>query len=259
MEQRERITAMKRELDCVTRDIRGVVDAIKAGVPGAELKTEMEDLQARKAALLAQMAAMDVPEPLLHPSMADVYRTKVEQLASALQADDVEQREAGRSGLRGLITKIVIPRGGGLLRVFGNLGEMLATAASGRDVSGLAAVAQSGCGGVQGIEVPERLHLAAPQFRLFLLVLLQDAESRHGRIERGIHRLVVQRALALPGLEVHGAEPLDLLLEIDARCVQLALDRAHAGGIDFFSVTSSDFSERGENRSWRVSPRQLAA
>jgi hypothetical protein len=59
------------------------------------------------------------------------------------------------SGVRGpggrprgpLITKIVIPPGEGLLRVFGNLGEMLATAASGRDVSMLAGVAQSGCGG----------------------------------------------------------------------------------------------------------------
>jgi len=41
--------------------------------------------------------------------MADVYRMKVEQLAEALQTDDVEQREAARSGLRALITKIVIP------------------------------------------------------------------------------------------------------------------------------------------------------
>jgi hypothetical protein len=118
-------------------------------VPGEELKAEMEGLQARKTALLAQMASMKQPEPLLHPGMADVYRTKVQQLDEALQTDDVEQREAARSGLRALITKIVIPPGDGLMRVFGNLGAILATAASGRDVSTLAGVAQSGCGGLQ--------------------------------------------------------------------------------------------------------------
>jgi hypothetical protein len=75
--------------------------------------------------------------------MADVYRTKVEQLAEALQTDDGEQREAARSGLRALITKIVVPPGDGLLHVFGNLGQMVATAASGRDASTLAGVAQS--------------------------------------------------------------------------------------------------------------------
>lgn len=54
----------------------------------------------RQAALIAQMAGMKHPEPLLHPSMADVHRTKVEQLAEALQTDEVEQRKAARSGLR---------------------------------------------------------------------------------------------------------------------------------------------------------------
>lgn len=64
MEQRERLAATKRELARVTREVRTVIDAIKAGVPGSELKAEMEGLQARKAALLAQMATMEEPEPL---------------------------------------------------------------------------------------------------------------------------------------------------------------------------------------------------
>ena len=86
-----------------------MIDAIEAGVPGEELKTEIEDLQTRKAALLAQMATMEEPAPLLHPSMRDVYRSKVGQLAAALEHADVEQREGARSALRGFIEKIVIP------------------------------------------------------------------------------------------------------------------------------------------------------
>ena len=99
MELRGRIVATKRELDRVT--IGKIVDAIVSGVSGAELKTKMEDLQARKSALIAQMASLEEPEPLLHPSMADVYRTRVERLAAALEHEDEAQRSAAREPLRG--------------------------------------------------------------------------------------------------------------------------------------------------------------
>ena len=52
------------------------------------MKAEMDDLQVRKDALLGQLAAADEPPPLLHPSMADLYRSKVEELAAALQRED---------------------------------------------------------------------------------------------------------------------------------------------------------------------------
>jgi site-specific DNA recombinase len=144
MEQREQITATKRELERVGRDIRKVIDAIKAGVPGEELKTEMENLQARKTALLAQMATLEEPGPLLHPSMADVYRASVEQLAAALEADDEVERTRAREAVRSLITAIVIPPGKGLLTVKGNLGKMLEMAGV-RNAS--ARVGYDGCGG----------------------------------------------------------------------------------------------------------------
>lgn len=57
---------------------------------------------------------------------------------------DEEQRESARQAIRGLIDRIVIPPGDGLLQVVGNLGEML-TAAGGRAAS--AAVGYVGCGG----------------------------------------------------------------------------------------------------------------
>jgi hypothetical protein len=78
--------------------------------------------------------------------MADVFRQKTTQLAAALEDKDEEQRESARQAIRGLIDRIVIPPGDGLLQVVGNLGEML-TAAGGRAAS--AAVGYVGCGGVQ--------------------------------------------------------------------------------------------------------------
>ena len=106
MEQRAGLSSAKRDLERVKRDIKKVIDAIKAGYAGPELKAEMDDLQARKNALLAQLATADEPPPLLHPSMGDLYRSKVEELASALQREDT--RLEASEMLRGLIHSIVL-------------------------------------------------------------------------------------------------------------------------------------------------------
>src|SRR5215207_6314323 len=55
------------------------------------------------------------PRPLLHPSMADVYRSKVVELASALQREDTPL-EASEM-LRGLIDSIVLMPERGQLRI----------------------------------------------------------------------------------------------------------------------------------------------
>jgi site-specific DNA recombinase len=128
MEQRAGLSSAKRDLERAKRDIKKVIDAIKAGYAGPELKAEIDDLQARKNALLAQLATADEPPPLLHPSMADLYRSKVEDLASALQREDT--RLEASEMLRGLIDSIVlIPEDGHLrIELRGNLAAMLAAA-----------------------------------------------------------------------------------------------------------------------------------
>jgi hypothetical protein len=105
-----------------------VIEAIKAGYAGPELKAEMDDLQARKEALVAQLAAADEPPPLLHPSMADLYGSKVEELAAALQREDT--RLEASEMLRGLIDSIVLIPDEGQLRIElkGNLAAMLTAA-----------------------------------------------------------------------------------------------------------------------------------
>ncbi len=53
-------------------------------VPTCEGKDEMLGLTARRDELQHQIETAHEPPPLLHPSMADLYRTKVEELAAAL-------------------------------------------------------------------------------------------------------------------------------------------------------------------------------
>lgn len=111
MEQRASLSGAKRELERVRRDIEKVIDAIVQGYASPELKTRNDSLQERKEALLAQLATADEPPPLLHPSMADVYRSKVEELAAALRREDT--RLEASEMLRGLIDSIVLtPEGG---------------------------------------------------------------------------------------------------------------------------------------------------
>jgi hypothetical protein len=85
-------------------------------------------LSERKTELQARLETADEPPPLLHPSLSDLYRSKVEELAAALQREDT-QLEASES-LRGLIDSIVLTPENGQLRieVQGNLAAMLAAA-----------------------------------------------------------------------------------------------------------------------------------
>ena len=128
MEQRAGLSGAQRDLERVRRDIQKVIEAIKAGYAGPELKSEMDALQVRKETLLAQLAAVDKPAPLLHPSMADLYRSKVEQLAEALQRENT--RLEASEMLRGLIDSIVLMPEKGQLRIElrGNLAAMLTAA-----------------------------------------------------------------------------------------------------------------------------------
>ena len=103
MEHRAGLSGAKRELEGVKREIDKVIDAIVQGYAGPELKARMNGLQEGKEALLAQLASADEPPPLLHPSMADLYRSKVEEHASALQREDT--RLEASEMRRGLICK----------------------------------------------------------------------------------------------------------------------------------------------------------
>jgi site-specific DNA recombinase len=103
MEHRASLSAAERELQRVQGDIRRVIEAIKNGFAGPDLKAEWDALQERKTALQAKLDSADEPPPLLHPEMAELYRQKVTTLAQALERSDT--RTEATEALRGLMAR----------------------------------------------------------------------------------------------------------------------------------------------------------
>ena len=128
MEHRASLSSAERELDRVRVDIRKIIEAIKQGVSGAELKDEMAALQVRKENLTKRRDAADAPPPLLHPNLAVLYREKVTTLAAALEQP--ETRREAADALRGLVDAIVLNPVENELRIElkGNLAAMLSAA-----------------------------------------------------------------------------------------------------------------------------------
>jgi len=107
MEQRSGLNAAKRELSKIEVRRRKLLDLMLDDVvPTSEGKDEMLGLTARRDELQQPIKTAHEPPPLLHPSMADLYKTKVEQRAGALQRED-SRLEASETR-RGLIDSIVL-------------------------------------------------------------------------------------------------------------------------------------------------------
>jgi hypothetical protein len=97
----------------VQGDIWRVIEAIKNGFAGPDLKAQGDALQERKTGLQAKLEAADEPPPLLHPGMAELYRQKVTDLAAALEHPGT-RKEAAES-IRCLIGAIVLTPAEGAL------------------------------------------------------------------------------------------------------------------------------------------------
>jgi hypothetical protein len=113
MDHRASLSAAERELERVQNDIRRVIEAIKNGFAGPDLRAEWDALQERKAALQSKLDSADEPPPLLHPGMAELYRQKVTDLAQALEHPDTRTEAA--EAIRGLIDAIVLTPAAGAL------------------------------------------------------------------------------------------------------------------------------------------------
>jgi site-specific DNA recombinase len=114
-----------RDLEKTERDIRRVIDAIKAGVPGVAVKDEMASLEARRTDLLAQFEAAPPPMPRLHPNLAELYRHKVMNLAEALNDDHTRLKAA--ECIRDLIEEVrLVPENGKLrIELYGELAALI--------------------------------------------------------------------------------------------------------------------------------------
>ena len=124
-EQNIRRNQSERDLERTERDIRRLIEAIKAGVPGAAVKDEMTTLEARRINLLSQLKEGPPPMPHLHPNIAEAYRQKVDNLAEALN-EECTCTEAAEC-IRELIEEIRLVPDNGKLKVelYGELAALI--------------------------------------------------------------------------------------------------------------------------------------
>ncbi len=142
-ERRAEAEAGRRDLDKVEREIRAIVEAIKAGAFSGILQRELAALEARQAQLSAQ-AASPAPAPVsIHPNASEIYRKKVAQLHDALTAEDT--RAGAAEALRALIDAIrVMPEDeGNAIEIVGELGALLQLASGSKNAASIGEAARS--------------------------------------------------------------------------------------------------------------------
>jgi site-specific DNA recombinase len=114
-----------RDLQKTEREAHRLIEAIKAGVPGAAVKNEMTTLEARRTELLIQLQVLAGPAPKLHPNIAEIYRQKIVRLGEAL--NDQQTREQAAECIRQLIEEIrLVPENDKLrIHLFGELASLI--------------------------------------------------------------------------------------------------------------------------------------
>ena len=115
----------RRELERVSQKLDGLIDAVSDGLRTDGLLAKLQELEQRKAGLIAELDAAPPPAPRLHPNLAELYRRKVENLREALATP--ETRTEAIEILRGLIEAIRLHpiEGGFEIELIGDIANML--------------------------------------------------------------------------------------------------------------------------------------
>jgi len=108
-ERRSSGDAWKAEMVKIEKQIRGIIEAIKAGMFHESMKAEMDTLEARKTELNTLLADATEDTPDILPSASAIYAKKVSALTKALNLKEERQQAAETS--RGLIEKISLTLG----------------------------------------------------------------------------------------------------------------------------------------------------
>jgi site-specific DNA recombinase len=124
---------VRAELATVERRIAKLVDALADGMPVRAVKDELVRLEGRQDELKRQIEQAPQGRPvLLHPNLAEVYRTKVADLHRALE--DGDTMAEAMDLIRSLVDAIVLTPEDGKLRIDlrGELAGILALCADKR-------------------------------------------------------------------------------------------------------------------------------
>ena len=123
---RNEVAKIDRELDRLMKLILASddVDASK------RVMRQMTEMEKRKEELEAKLAEAEEPPPLLHPSLAEIYREHLNSLSQALGRPDT--REKAADVIRSLVSAIELtPENGDLAIVLrGDLAAMLSFASN---------------------------------------------------------------------------------------------------------------------------------
>ena len=96
----------ERALAAVERKLDGLYDAIAEGLRSPGLREKLEKLEAERDALRRALSAPPPSPVRLHPNLAELYRRRVEELASALEDEDL--RTSAVLLIRRLIERVVV-------------------------------------------------------------------------------------------------------------------------------------------------------
>ena len=108
--------AQRSELERVERRVRKIVELItEDDAPARALKDELKALDARQDLLKEALAVVEAPKPLIHPSMAEIYRQKVASLQVALNEPSI--RDEAFDLVRSLIEAVILVPENGKLRI----------------------------------------------------------------------------------------------------------------------------------------------
>ena len=120
----------RRHLAQVDKKISGILAAIEDGMYQPSMKDRLTDLEGEKRRLGTYLEQSPKPPALrLHPSLSELYRTKILNLASTLRDPDLKGEAT--EALRGLISEIrLVPDvrapNGHLIELAGDLAGILA-------------------------------------------------------------------------------------------------------------------------------------
>ena len=143
MEARAQIGAAQAEVKRIDRELERLVQQIADGtIGGKAVGKRIIELEARQDDLNAGLGASEEPPPVLHPSMAIVYRDRVAALYEELRRE--EARPQAADVIRSLVSSIVLTPAEGVLQV-----ELRG------DLAGILTIAAAGAGGKQ--QNPPRL------------------------------------------------------------------------------------------------------
>ncbi len=130
-EKNASFAAARAERGKLERDRERLIQAIKDGVPAAEVKDDLARIAARREELDELLAGTTDEPVLLHPNMAAHYRAQVGRLAEVLNAE--ENRAEAADLLRSPVDRIELtPNDQGRLEIdlYGDLAGILTLAAN---------------------------------------------------------------------------------------------------------------------------------